>query len=253
MSPSMFRRTAISLSVFAAVGVCAGCGGGRRPVSRPTALNESAAVVAVYAKSVNLKAGDLPGMTPISVEGEIATNAFSDEVTQCGGSLPVFEADGIGSATFQRTRDLESVMSVVHHMSSPAIAERNVAANLKPGVRACFANVLRSHYPRGPLVANRVAVSLLPSHMLSVPSGFGMRITVQIIYKHAVSRKSISPNRNYRITQEVLGFTSGSSVVALIVGHASRQLVPDSSRNLVPPAEQRLLLLLYSRTKVRKL
>ena len=198
------------------------------------------AQASAYARNVNLKGADVPGMRIGSQGREAqAPSPAGRELARCAGSVSV--ASRIldsSSPTFLRYKNgqSEQIQSEVEVMPSEALAVAQNAVERRPSASACF-----GHFIFGTLVKldttrlryGPVTFSSLPP-TLEGGASFGVEFTATIL--GAPGQTSASPPRFY---VDVLGFLSGSTEVDLTcVGFP----------NPVPlETEQRLVSQLYVR------
>jgi hypothetical protein len=170
-----------------------------------------------YARDVNLRAADLPGMTAIAAEGEAAPSYVTSEAPRCGGGGALAEPGAIHSSRFtyplslsaQGSAPAEAVHSSVRIAGSAARAAKDIAADQSVGVRDCFGRVLRAAGgARGPLVRETVVVSLRPDPLPSGHAGFALAVTLQTVYLSAKPGGHRSPFNSAPLTASVLTLLS---------------------------------------------
>lgn len=153
------------------------------------------AQVSTYARAVNLRAADLPGMGITSPEGEKADPTRVGEVERCAGNVTTkWVVANIHSATFSVSGEPEheQIRSDVEVMPSAALAKRNNASNRSQRALACARRLfpLKLASKNGPRVRyGPVTISRLPYPMPSVPGSFGYRIAVAILGCHRQSNR----------------------------------------------------------------
>jgi hypothetical protein len=243
----MVRKGVAALALTAGV-LMAGCGTTHRSVSP--------AQLAAYARAVNLREGDVPGMSTRSEELETTAGTFAVALARCGNGLPGWDARSVRSLGFvaDPSLRLEVVYSAVRAAPSPAVALRDVAANRTPVVRRCIASAFAATpQERGPLVRESIAVSPLPSTVPSAADSFGLMVTNRVTHleanprppEHTPAEEANRIRTQHNIAWDIFGFASGRAEVALTVlyepGHPPLQ------------NERRLLSLLYSRAKAHRL
>jgi hypothetical protein len=251
---AMLRAITTMLALVAAGSLMAGCGGGK--------ANSTASVTkahaAAYARAINLRNGDVPGMSAASGEGETTTSDLAARLARCGGGLPVWETGSLRSARFQTdlaSPRFEAVWSAIRVAPTAAVAQRRLAANQTPRVRTCIAHALGAVLvQRGPLIRESTSVSSLPTELSGVDGSFGLRLTHRLRYLEANPRppehtlqERLSQIRGEggRKAWDVVGFSSGRVEIALMDFH--------SPRTTPLRRERRLLSLLYRRAKAHKL
>jgi hypothetical protein len=233
-------------AVLAAGGVLAGCGATSGASTLSTTPLPGAAVTRAralaYADAVNLRAGDLPGMTVEGPAGEApAPNRSAFAFARCyGGVRPDGRTVKVHSQEFAAGRAAQSqlVESRVEVWPTAALATRNNAAYLSPRGHDCFVRTLEtshrqfnSQHPErlqfGPLRVVTVA-----NPLLGVSRSFLRTIDETLLRGGRV---------RLHIFHDVFTFISGPAEVELEATGFSRPL---PSRT-----EERLLLLLLGRAK----
>lgn len=238
-------------AVAAMGGVVAGCGGGS---SSPAASNASdtskpitKAQATTYAHAVNLRAGDVLGMTMSGrpeTESEVAKERHStEELNRCAGGVSLeHQLVDIRSPKFSRGDELQhqEVGSGVSVLSSAALATQELAVVRSARGRACITRFAKRQFAQGssgPLHSGRMTTSLLPAPVAGIGGSFGLRVTVTLI----ASRTGIQ----FPLYIDFLGFVFGPAEISLDDFSISR---PVSSAT-----EHQLLLLLYSRARIARL
>jgi hypothetical protein len=268
----MRRRIEVMLFVLVVVAgigsLASGCGTStpaRAPVSKAQARAARA-----YARAINLRAADVPGMTdlvprlnlgPFSIpagiqkpEGETNGESLGIVIPGCvsaGNSAGVVA--GMSGTLFHRPRPeqhvdgttlyvlpVETVQSTVYVMQSAALARQDVATIGSAGVRACIKHQQAHHdktYVGNEPDKSQVQVSSLPS-LLAWVKVYGMRVSGTLAA--AFTGDGVRPP----FYDDTLGFAVGATEIVLRV---------TSAPHAPTPTEQRLLALLYSRAKAHKL
>jgi hypothetical protein len=248
MIPHVLRMTLSLLALATCSALVAACGGGGSdPVSKAHAVS--------YANAVNLRAGDVRGMTNVLSGYEVrsappfgvfdcATHVSrSDEVVAL--SSPWFlRSTGQPQTRLSLLRPrlpLETTHSVVYVMRAPAFASHNVAAAGTPSARACVERNVRQASER--LVGRELLKRQIKVTSLTLPpsgiAGFGMRVsgTLAAAKFHQKTRPAFY--------EDTFGFAVGSAEVVLRAAGVARPF---------PSAmERRLLSLLYKRAKAHAL
>jgi hypothetical protein len=247
----MIRLVTVCLAAMAICNVLSGCGGSTTAVAVPHAVAASSPVTraqaAHYAHVVNLKAGDLPGMSVTSPEREARRPGRADrEADRCAANVnPDLRVAKINSAKFVGAAEAqhEQIYSNVEVMPTVALAAQNNAANRSQRALSCAARFIpqllgkssgtRVHY--GP-----VTITRLPSPLPGVRGSFGFRIAIAILGVPA----AIEPTTPH-LYFDSLGFLSGEAEVALIAV-AFPQPVSEE-------VDARLMSLLHSRAEAHRL
>src|SRR6266566_841700 len=210
-------RTGVAALALTAGVLTAGCGTTHRSVSP--------AQLAAYARAVNLREGDVPGMSAVSTEREQTAGPLAVALAHCGGGLPGWDAGSMRSAVFathsqiEPSVPVEALYSAVRVARSPAIAARDLAANRSPHVRTCIASAVAAvREARGPLVRESASASPLPNVLPGATGIFGLTVTRRVRFLEANPRP---PEHNpgaeaerFRtqtngVASDVLGFASG--------------------------------------------
>lgn len=243
------RRMLVTVLALAATGgIVAGCGGGggsattgstsaaRKPITKAQA--------AAYARAVNLRAGDVLGMTMTGrQEGETAQEQHSTrEVDRCAGVSPEHQLVDIKSAKFSRGQGLqhEEVGSGVSVLSSATFATQELASVRSARGRACITRFAKQQFSREgaqQVHLGQITTSPLPTPVAGIGGSFGLRVTATLL----VTRPAIK----LPVYLDFLGFVSGPAEIDLDTFSLSR---PISS-----VTERHLLLLLLSRARATKL
>ncbi len=239
---------------LAALGVfVSGCGGGSGTTgTASTAASATAANprAVAYARAVNLRASDVPGMVSRLRERRAAAPPLGAAVARCdGGVLRADEVVGIRSPRFRNqpqqhragqgsasTRlSTEAVTSQVYVMRSEALAHKDVAAAASPRGRACLERVRKR--AEAEHLERHVEVSALPV-ALAGTSAYGLRVGgVEVGEPHTSS--------GTHIYADTFGFAVGPAEVVL---RATGMGHPVKSSTV-----RRLLAALYSRAKAHQL
>ena len=244
------RRIVVVIAAATACSAIAACGGSTTPPAAVTPSDAGSAITkaqaSAYARAINLQAGDLPGMSMTSPEGEKPDATRVGEVERCAGNLTASRVVvNIHSATFSASNEPEheEIRSDVEVMPSVALAKQNNASNRSQRALACAKHLFplqlaskdgsRVHY--GP-----VTVSRLPYPLPGVPGSFGYRIAVAILGVPSTV-EPIQPH----LYVDAFGFLAGPAEVALLATAFPRP-VPQE-------VDERLLSLLQSRATAHKL
>jgi hypothetical protein len=214
------------------------------PASASPAINKTQA--ASYARAINLRAADLPGMSITAPEGEKPNAKRVGAVERCAGNVTAQQVvANIHSPTFSggEEPEHEQIRSVVEVMPTTVLADRNNAANRSQRSLACarrfFAQQLVTE--NGARVRyGTVTIKRLPDPVPGLPGGFGYRIAVAILGVPS----TIEPTQPH-LYVDAFGFLSGPAEIALIAT-GFPQPVPED-------IDQRLLALLHSRADARTL
>jgi hypothetical protein len=244
----------LSLALVAVGGVLAGCGGNNAPAASATqsvSAPITKAQARAYARAVNLRAADLPGMNASKPEHEGNAPAHLElALAHCDGELnpqlrvlnrvsPTFTA----SAEGENEGEHEEIHSAIEVLPNQTIAAEHNAAQISPRGLQCIRRFIpaslaksdtrRLHY--GPVTLHH-----LPDPLPGVAGSFAVEITTSVI--GVPSQIAATPPHVYI---DVLGFLSGASEINLdAVGFP--EPVPEE-------AEQRLISLLYARAETNEL
>jgi hypothetical protein len=247
--PPVRRIMAPMLVLAATGGIAAGCGGGGSSTTRsktPEATKPiTNAQAAAYAHTVNLRAGDVVGMTMSGrPESETVKEKHSTrELIRCAGGVSLeHQLVDIKSPKFSRGRELqrEEVGSGVSVLSSATFATRELAAVRSARGRACITRFVKQEFSKegaGQLHLGAITTSLLPAPVAGLGGSFGLRVTVTL----AAARPAI----RLPLYLDFMGFVSGPAEIDLNTFAFSR---PVSSAT-----ERHLLSLLLSRAKATSL
>jgi hypothetical protein len=198
-----------------------------------------------YARAINLRAGDVPGMTvtgPAEREGTRGQHS-SGELERCVGSAnPGQQLIDIGSPTFGQGGALEQsqVSSGVTVLSSAAAAAREFAAIRSARGRACIARFARREFSRessGSLLYRAIASTALTAPVAGIGESFGLRLTVTLLAPRT--------GRTFHLYLDFLGFLEGPAEIGLNTSGFTR---PVSAAT-----ERRLFSTLYRRAQAHKL
>lgn len=189
-----------------------------------------------FARSVNLRAQDLPGATTVGEEAKTEPSAVAAALMRCGGALPGWEAGSIHSPNFVDHATGNIVSSAVRTVASASVAQSGLAADLNPRVRRCLSNALRTLGPAGSLANKHFTVS--PAEIrLSDISMSGIRIAITVVDLPNARQGS---SRTTRLDQDILGFVSGAHEIALTDTYSVGDL-------FAPAIERKLVRRLYTR------
>ncbi len=245
------RRIAATCLVLGAAGVlAAGCGGGSSASGDRGALGASATITkaraVAYAHAVNLRATDVPEMSPGSPERTAPTPKRSTfEFVRCyGGVSPGRVVLQMHSPEFSVGHGARSQLeeSEVEVWPTSGLAAHNFAANHTARYRACFVRFREAENKNlnkgraGKVLYGPLTVSALPAPLPGVAQSFGFRIAQSLLRDGQL---------RLRIYHDVFGFLVGPAEVELQATGFSRP-VPSAT-------EKRLLSLLYSRANANKL
>jgi hypothetical protein len=214
-----------------------------------------------YARAVNLKAGDVPDLTPIGAERETPPKKTAEESARCSGapSRSGRVAD-INSPKFSgaTASPRELIGSEVMVWPSAVTAERNAAAETGPRGRACAQHLLervalRTLTSRVHLA--HVSVTWLPAPLQGA-SSYAARVTMAFAAEGPRAQTGPSSavlespaTRAHKVQVlaylDVQGFQSGPAQVVLTALGVKRPAARTR--------ERRLLTLLYTRARAIKL
>jgi hypothetical protein len=200
-----------------------------------------------YARAVNLRAADLPGMQLADAEGvNPAPTEAGREEARCNGSVnPNLLLVNAHSASFTggTEPEHEEIRSEIEVMPNATLAARDNAANRSPRAIACAKHFLalqldaqdgaRVHY--GP-----VTISPLSVPLQGATGSFAFRLEVPIL-----GVPTAIESKPPHLFVDAFGFLSGPSEVALLTTGFPAP-VPEAT-------DKRLLSLLYSRAQAHKL
>ena len=249
------RIAATWLVLGAAVTLVGGCGRSSSASSTGESAPLSHRAVA-YARAVNLRRADVPGLVP-SVRRKEGAGTFLGQCERPGGSS---EAVGIPSQAFEENLEhgkrskgsgildilsiypLESVRSAVYTTTSSTLAAHAVAVATGTVGQAClrqsFRGTTQVSSESGHQEPFFTAVKVSPLHVQIA----GLQIQGIRASASLAAGMTNTPNRQ-PYYQDLLGFSSGPHEIFLKV--TSSPADPTAT-------ERRLLALLYSRAKAHK-
>lgn len=229
---------AINIAVVAVSGAVSGCGTSTPAITKAQAT--------AYARAVNLQATDLSGMRLTAPERESTPSGDEAQLYRCAGKPnPGGHLVDLESATFAAPADgdIEQIHSSVEVSPTAAMAAERNAIQTGPRGLACIARLLprlldkedgaRVHY--GP-----VTMEKLPDPLPEIEGSFDIRMNVPI-EGVPVQIAATTPH----LYVDVLGFVSGAAEVNLM-----EFSYPQPAQS---ETEQRLLSVLYERTKANAL
>jgi hypothetical protein len=240
----LFALAALISLLLAGDALATGFSVNRAASGARTATITKAQAVA-YARVVNLRAGDVPGMAvtgPGKSEGTRERRS-SDALARCAGIVSRGQQlVDISSPTFTGGRALEQeqISSGVSVLSSAAAAAREFAAIRSARGRACitsFAERELSSESRGLLHYVRLVAAPLRAPLAGIDASFGLRLTVVLAARRGGHR--------FYLYLDSLGFRDGPAEIGLNLSGFSH---PVSSAT-----ERRLLSMLYARARAHKL
>lgn len=247
------RLATVCLVFAAACGIVSGCGGsgpsaGSASVSARAPITKAQATA--YARAVNLQAADLPEMSIISPEGE-GTGPSDNALSRCvGGVNPDHRIVDIHSAKFglTLTGQFARLNSAVEVMPTAALTTLNNAASRSRRGLMCakrYIPALVAKQGTGRIEYGPVTISRLPDMLPGVDGSFGYRIAFTVTVRGAGTEERADymaqQVRRIRFNIDAFGFISGPAEINMIALGAPR---PVSKQ-----VEERLLMLLYNRTK----
>ena len=252
MIRGMRHKCPAMLALAAIVVLVSGCGGGSGTTG--TAATAASATAAnsravAYARAVNLRASDVPGMVSRVRERRAGAPPLGAAVARCdGGVIRADEVVGIRSPRFRNQPQhqsgqgsasirlsTEAVTSEVYVMRSEALAHKDVAAAISPRGRACLARVRKR--AEAERLERHVEVSALPV-ALAGTSAYGLRVSgVEVGEPHSSS--------GAHIYSDTFGFAVGPAEVVLRATGMGHPVKSSTAR--------RLLAVLYSRAKAHQL
>jgi hypothetical protein len=238
----VLRAIAVVLSVATLGAATEGCGSTGNDATVALVPSAPATAAQASAHAINLRAGDLPGMSAVTPEEAApAPTSTAIEFADCyGGVNPLRRVSDVRSPEFAEGQGAHSTLlqSEVEVLSSASVAAANNSAVRSSRADACFEKFLnrinrrRNKERTGQLSYGPVSVSSLPNPLPSAQGGFARRI-VTTTYRQGHLR--------VRIYKDVLGFLDGPAEITLVATAFSRP---------VPSArERRLLALLQSRAE----
>lgn len=220
-----------------------GVGCGSDGTTPTTAKVITRAIGLQYARTVNLRADDVPGTTSIAKETATNRAIFGSDVERCGGIEAPGPIVGVNSARYrtvegrhQEPLRSEAVYSSVYVVGNNTTASGDVTILGKAQFRSCLARYRASEAAgqstRGEPFKKQIKVSVLPSIVDNV-KGFGLRVsgTLAATYTQSKTRRPFF--------EDILGFAVGPAVIVLRAEGTPRP-VPLS-------LERRLLSLLHAR------
>ncbi len=152
----MVRIATACLVLAATLAVFAGCGNSKPASAGPP----GARVLTAQAEAINLRTGDVPGMSVTSYGSDVAPNAIGVQLRRCAGALPDWEAGSLRSAKFAPQSLSHLVWSAIRVVPSPTVAVRDFAGNRTAQFRNCVASVFAAAVAKsGSLVHERTSAS----------------------------------------------------------------------------------------------
>lgn len=250
----MLRTVAAWLALPALAVPFAGCGNSSGAFIGSTRTSITRAQVVAYARNVNLRAADAPGMTARSVEREVNAAAREAELGRCIG-IPTRRRDvvRIASPSLRRQafRAISSVAADLNDRANPAslAAEdtRDIAAAVSQHGVACQERYFQREYTRPGV--SRVEVATLPNPLSGIYGGVGFRFRVTVAGTHVGEVMVGTPK-----TRKPIPVVVYADVFLLAVGSAGIELEADGIAEPFPQeTERRLISLLYRRAEAHKL
>jgi hypothetical protein len=219
----------------------AGCGGGG---STPNAESRAG-----YAREINLKASDVPGLVPGAGEYTARTAALPGSCPSIFKTVPGM----VLSPSFNRLakrlgRQVESIESSVLVMPTTTRARGAIATNHTARLRECLARSLAPPNGIHELVRRSASVTALPDPLPGVPSialRLNLRLTFQQANPHIPRPRANAIGSKRELVGEAYAFASGPALVGLIDIHGPAD--HPSAR------ERQLLRLLAARAAAKRI
>ncbi|MGD0454948.1 MAG: hypothetical protein ABSB69_15245 [Solirubrobacteraceae bacterium] len=250
----MLRTAAACFALPAIAVIVAGCGNSSGASTSSTRTSITRAQVVAYARNVNLRAADAPGMTAQSAEREVNVAAQEAELGRCIG-IPTRRRDVVRIASPSlRRQAFGAISSVAADLNGPAnpasVAAEDTrdlaAAASKHGV-ACQERYFQREYTRPGV--SRVEVASLPNPISGIYGGVGSRFRVTVAGMHVGEVKAGAPK-----TRKPISVVVYADVFLLAVGSAGIELEAGGIAKPFPQeTERRLVSLLYRRAEAHKL
>jgi len=254
------HRAAVLVVVSVIGGLVAGCGGTGRSGAISTTTNGAItrAQAVAYARAVNLRVGDIPLGTVYKPEREVRERGPTRSEEACFGGTgdwhrlnsPIINRE---SATIGWTvpGDFQRIRSAVEVMPTASLMIPHNAELRKHRFLTCYLRFLRSEGEQntGRAEYGRKVMSRLPDPLPGIAGAYEYRIVSTVIMgrKAAVEPADYLPQqiKRFRLYEDLFGFISGPAEInmtAISVSHPVLRTVED-----------RLLVLLYSRTREHRL
>jgi hypothetical protein len=258
----LLRVVASLLAVAMIVGVFAGCGGSGPLAATATAKRMAPitkAEAVAYARAVNLRVGDIPLGSVYKGESEAKRSSLTPREAACEGAKrgPGHRSTRIikrQSATlgWSVPGEFQRIYSAVQVLPTAALMVRHNAANRSPRSLTCASRFLPSIIRKaetGRLEFSRATVSRLPDPLPGIEGAYEYRMAATIIIGRSAPVEPVDyvPQQVKRIRfyLDFFGFVSGPAEINMTTLSAPRP-VPRK-------VEDRLLVLLYSRTQAHRL
>jgi len=236
----------------------AGCGSGdTAAIPAPSAARGTGAVTktqaVVYARTVNLRATDLPRMNASSPEHEgKAPTRLELALAHCDGELnPLHRVLNRVSPTFtsptedggESESEHEEIHSSVEVLPTATIAAKHNAAQISPRGLGCIRRFFPAAFAKSDTRRLRygpVTLHHLPDPLPGTPGSFAVRITTSVL--GVPSQIAATPPHVYI---DILGFLAGASEINLTATGFPEPVAEE--------AEQHLITTLYNRAQTNKL
>jgi signal peptidase I len=243
----MPRTAVLALALFGVL--VGGCGSGDSASAKAATGGSMGGTRALaYARAVNLRAANLPGLFAYNPPRRRSMNSEAECGRPAGGE--VFTSASFENRRFGDQRHpIYFVSSSVLITKSPALAAEDVAAASTASARACLKRHLEADEGRvvgspGPVEQPpppKGSVSLLPAPLQGLPL---FAIRTRICRSPGPPSPPCKPGRAETI-EDRFGFAVGSAVISLDLSGYPRPFPPRTARYLLP--------LLYSRAAGQKL
>lgn len=247
----------VCVLLAAAAAVMTGCGSSRgtSPVSANQPITKAQATA--YARAVNLRAGDLPLASVFKAEGESREHPHSRLAVCERGAGDVSPAHPIinrqsAALGWKLHDEFEWISSSVEVLPSAALMARHNAVDRSHRILICakryFPELLGEKSDGGTEIGP-VTVSRQPNPLPGIAGAYEYRIGTCVIAGCAAPAEPVDyvPELVKRVPLHIdgFGFTAGPAEINLTAIGVPRPVSRD--------VEDRLLVLLYSRTKAHRL
>jgi hypothetical protein len=248
----VLRTLAACLALPGIAALLAGCGSSTGASTGNTHASITHAEAVAYAREVNLRAADAPGMTAQSAEREVAAVAQEAELGRCIG-IPTRGRNTVRIVSPSlRRQAFGAISSVAADLTGPANPAGGAAENArdlaatgsKRGV-ACQARYFQREYRYTNPGVSRVQVASVPNPLSGLYGSVGFRFRMTMTDPYMGNVKAGAAKTHKPISVVVY-----ADVFVLDVGRASIELEASGvTRPFPQETERHLISLLYSRAR----
>ena len=224
----LLRGLGLSVGLAAGAAGLAACGGSNpstNSVNRPAGSTPLVRRAAAYARAVNLREGDVEGLTAVTPEHELAPGSTANRVSRCAG-ISISGKNVFVSARLEGPRSPTSsvplevrrpvaVFSEIVVTPSKALAQQQVAIDDHHRVAQCFAEAAGLVSSTQPLKTTKAAIERVPAALRRAgASGFRVRTVTTL--------RSANPSvaaATHTAYADFLSFAQGTAVIELDAFH----------------------------------